>query len=116
MQQDGVPDDPDWFGREVRLVAIQERLVALGGEEARVLVAEADELYGRRLLAAEDRVLRLAGLALAAAGRWDAWRRLFLDALELDETAEEGVELAFLLGGPARATLGPAELMQPPPD
>ena len=84
MQQDGVPDDPDWFGREVRLAAIQARLVALGGEEARVLVAEADELYGRRLLAAEDRVLR--------------------DALELDETAEEGVELAFLLGGPARAT------------
>ena len=54
-------------------------------------------------------MLRLAGLALAAAGRWDAWRQLFLDALELDETAEEGVELAFLLGGPARATLGPAE-------
>ena len=49
-------------------------------------------------------MLRLAGLALAAAGRWDAWRRLFLDALEMDETAEEGVELAFLLGGPARAT------------
>jgi hypothetical protein len=109
MQQDGVPDDLDWFGREARLAAIQERLAALGGEEARALVAEADELYGRRLLAAVDRVLRLAGMTLAEVGRWDAWRRLFLDALELDDTAEPGIELAFLLGGPARDTPGPAD-------